>query len=81
MIQPLIGLSLSIIFGLGYAIFVRRHAAQGAHHTAALVVIGVGTVLLLFFAVMGWNWLLLAFFAVAGAPMVMEYYTRPWEAQ
>lgn len=77
MIDAWMGLLLSIIFGLGYAIFVRRQAEQGERHTAALVVIGVGGVLVLFFAVAGWNWLLLALFAVAGAPMVVEYYSRP----
>lgn len=77
MIEPWMGLLLSIIFGLCYAIFVRRHAEQGERHTAALVVIGVGGVLAIFFAVAGWNWLLLALFALAGAPMVVEYYNRP----
>ncbi len=77
MIEPWTGLLLSIIFGLGYAIFVRRHTERGERHTAALVVIGVGGVLVIFFAVAGWNWLLLALFALAGAPMVVEYYTRP----
>ena len=73
----IVGLLSLTIFGLGYAWFVRRTTAQGEHHTALLVVIGVAAVLVVYMAATGWSWYLLACFAAAGAPMVVEYYSRP----
>lgn len=73
----IVGLLSLLIFGLGYAWFVRRYAAQGEHHTALLVVIGVAAVLVVYMAARDWDWYLLACFALAGAPMVLEYYSRP----
>lgn len=66
-----------LVFGIGYAYFVRRIRSRYPEHgyTAVLVVFGVACVTVAFTAItsLPLGALLLALMAAAGAPMVWEY--------